>query len=100
LFLIFRFLYVDFKYISRAVRGLIALGEYAFREFIPYIYKLRVEEIPESLWQDLAPAAIFLGGRDDLYLYEWLEHGCGGALQPFMVHYASKKNLDHPVRSL
>nr|XP_016945526.1 uncharacterized protein LOC108021352 isoform X2 [Drosophila suzukii] len=78
----------DFKYISRAVRGLIALGEYAFREFIPYIYKLRVEEIPESLWQDLAPAAIFLGGRDDLYLYEWLEHGCGGALQPFMVHYA------------
>ncbi|XP_037710811.1 uncharacterized protein LOC119547853 [Drosophila subpulchrella] len=78
----------DFKYISRAVRGLIALGEYAFREFIPYIYKLRVEEIPDSLWQDLAPAAIFLGGRDDLYLYEWLEHGCGGALQPFMVHYA------------
>ncbi|KAH8282059.1 hypothetical protein KR054_005216 [Drosophila jambulina] len=79
----------DFKYISRAVRGLIALGEYAFREFIPYIYKLRVEEIPESLWQDLAPAAIFLGGRDDIYLYEWLEHGCGaGALQPFLVHYA------------
>ncbi|XP_020800807.1 uncharacterized protein LOC110178126 [Drosophila serrata] len=79
----------DFKYISRAVRGLIALGEYAFREFIPYIYKLRVEEIPESLWQDLAPAAIFLGGRDDIYLYEWLEHGCGvAALQPFLVYYA------------
>ncbi|XP_017028765.1 uncharacterized protein Saf6 [Drosophila kikkawai] len=79
----------DFKYISRAVRGLIALGEYAFREFIPYIYKLRVAEIPESLWRDLAPAAIFLGGRDDIYLYEWLEHGCGAAaLQPFLVHYA------------
>ncbi|XP_017132554.1 uncharacterized protein LOC108149462 isoform X1 [Drosophila elegans] len=78
----------DFKYISRAVRGLIALGEYAFREFIPYIYKLRVEEIPDSLWQDLAPAAIFLGGQDDTYLYEWLEHGCGAALQPFLVHYA------------
>ncbi|KAH8246653.1 hypothetical protein KR038_001431 [Drosophila bunnanda] len=79
----------DFKYISRAVKGLIALGEYAFREFIPYIYKLRLEQIPESLWQDLAPAAIFLRGRDDIYLYEWLEHGCGAAtLQPFLVHYA------------
>ncbi|EDW45442.1 uncharacterized protein LOC6617299 isoform X1 [Drosophila sechellia] len=78
----------DFRYISRAVRGLISLGEYAFREFIPYIYKLRVEEIPDSLWPDLAPAAIFLGGRDDVYLYEWLEYGCGAALQPFLVHYA------------
>lgn len=64
------------------MRGLIALGEYAFREFIPYIYKLRVEEIPDSLWPDLAPAAIFLGGHDDVYLYEWLEYGCGAALQP------------------
>ncbi|KAH8412891.1 hypothetical protein KR009_006530 [Drosophila setifemur] len=78
----------DFKYISRAVRGLIALGEYAFREFIPYIYKLQADEIPDSLWQDLAPATIFLGGRDDIYLYEWLEHGCGSSLQPFLVYYA------------
>ncbi|KAH8409510.1 hypothetical protein KR222_007368 [Zaprionus bogoriensis] len=80
----------DFRYISRAVRGLIALGEYAFREFIPYIYKLNVNDIPDSLWRDLAPAAIFLAGRDDIHLYEWLEHGCGaGALQPFLVHFAS-----------
>ncbi|XP_002003620.2 uncharacterized protein LOC6577670 [Drosophila mojavensis] len=80
----------DFQYISRAVRGLIALGEYAFREFIPYIYKLNVHDMPDSLWRDLAPAAIFLGGRDDIHLYEWLEFGCGAAsLQPFMVHYAN-----------
>ncbi|XP_017046128.2 LOW QUALITY PROTEIN: uncharacterized protein LOC108091444 [Drosophila ficusphila] len=78
----------DYKYISRAVRGLISLGEYAFREFIPYIYKLGVEEIPDSLWLDLAPAAIFLVGREDIFLYEWLEHGCGSALQPFIVYYA------------
>ncbi|KAM8718157.1 hypothetical protein ACLKA7_004805 [Drosophila subpalustris] len=80
----------DYKYISRAIRGLIALGEYAFREFIPYIYKLNVHDIPESLWRDLAPAAIFLGGRDDIHLYEWLEYGCGaGSLQPFLVHFAT-----------
>ncbi|EDW03452.1 uncharacterized protein LOC6562267 [Drosophila grimshawi] len=80
----------DFKYISRALRGLIALGEYAFREFIPYIYKLNVNEIPESLWRDLAPAATFLNGRDDIHLYEWLEYGCGaGTLQPFLVHFAN-----------
>ncbi|ALC38452.1 Saf6 [Drosophila busckii] len=80
----------DYKYISRAIRGLLALGEYAFREFIPYIYKINVNDIPDSLWQDLAPAAIFLGGRDDIHLYEWLEFGCGAAkLQPFMVHYAT-----------
>ncbi|XP_030384172.1 uncharacterized protein LOC115631539 isoform X2 [Scaptodrosophila lebanonensis] len=79
----------DYKYISRAVRGLLALGEYAFREFIPYIYKLNVADIPESLWQDFAPAAIFLNGRDDIYLYEWLEYGLGAdKLQPFLVHYA------------
>ncbi|KAH8266493.1 hypothetical protein KR044_008054 [Drosophila immigrans] len=80
----------DYKYISRAIRGLIALGEYAFREFIPYIYKLNVEAIPDSLWRDLAPAAIFLAGRDDIHLYEWLEFGCGaGALQPFLVYFAT-----------
>ncbi|XP_030565497.1 uncharacterized protein LOC115765894 [Drosophila novamexicana] len=80
----------DFKYISRAIRGLIALGEYAFREFIPYIYKLNVNDVPDSLWRDLAPAAIYLGGRDDIHLYEWLEYGCGaGSLQPFLVHYAN-----------
>ncbi|XP_030238621.1 uncharacterized protein LOC115562040 isoform X2 [Drosophila navojoa] len=80
----------DFQYISRAVRGLIALGEYAFREFIPYIYKLNVHDVPDSLWRDLAPAATFLAGRDDIHLYEWLEFGCGAAsLQPFMVHYAN-----------
>ncbi|SPP79135.1 uncharacterized protein LOC117582445 [Drosophila guanche] len=79
----------DFQYISRAVRGLIALGAYAFGEFIPYVYKLNADEIPDSLWQDLTPAAVFLEGRDDIYLYEWLEHGCGASkLQPFMVHYA------------
>lgn len=73
------------------MRGLIALGEYAFREFIPYIYKLNVNEIPESLWRDLVPAAIFLGGRDDIHLYEWLEYGCGaGTLQPFLVHFVCK----------
>lgn len=80
----------DLKYVRRAVRGLIALGEYAFREFIPYIYKLQADTIPECMWQDLAQAAIYLGGKDDIFLYEWLEHGCGAALQPFMVHYARK----------
>ncbi|KAH8324336.1 hypothetical protein KR074_005788, partial [Drosophila pseudoananassae] len=90
----------DLKYVRRAVRGLIALGEYAFREFIPYIFKLQANTIPECMWQDLAQAAIFLGGKDDIYLYEWLEYGCGAALQPFMVHYARKSKLAiYPIKN-
>ncbi|XP_068141530.1 uncharacterized protein Saf6 [Drosophila tropicalis] len=80
----------DFKYISRSLCGLMALGEYAFREFIPYIYQLNINDIPDSLWIDLSPAAMFLSGSDDIYLYEWLEHGCGvDRLQPFMVYFAN-----------
>lgn len=50
----FIFFYIDFKYLSRAVRGLVALGEYAFREFIPFIYKFNVDDVPESFWNDFS----------------------------------------------
>ncbi|XP_065357227.1 uncharacterized protein Saf6 [Calliphora vicina] len=79
----------DYNYISRAVRGLIALGEYAFREFIPFLYKLKADDIPEPLWNEFALSAVFLQGRDDIFLYEWLDFVCGGdKLQPFMIHHA------------
>ncbi|XP_067622956.1 uncharacterized protein Saf6 isoform X2 [Eurosta solidaginis] len=79
----------DFKYISRALRGLIALGEYAFREFTPFIYKFNVETVPDSFWNDYALSAVFVHGPDDIFLYEWLEYLCGAdKLQPFLVYYA------------
>ncbi|XP_023303402.2 uncharacterized protein LOC111685374 [Lucilia cuprina] len=79
----------DYNYISRAMRGLIALGEYAFREFIPFLYKLKAEDIPETLWNDFTVSAVFLQGHDDIFLYEWLEFVCGGdKLQPFMSYQA------------
>lgn len=59
LFLIYLTFYLDYNYISRAVRGLIALGEYAFREFIPFLYKLKADDIPESLWNDFAVILLY-----------------------------------------
>lgn len=79
----------DFRYISRAVRGLIALGEFAFREFIPFIYKFNVDDVPESFWNDFSLSAVFIKGPDDIFLYEWLEYLCGAdKLQPFLLYYA------------
>ncbi|CAD6998938.1 uncharacterized protein LOC101461947 [Ceratitis capitata] len=79
----------DFKYLSRALRGLVALGEYAFREFIPFIYKFNVDDVPESFWNDFSISAVFVNGPDDIFLYEWLEFLCGAdKLQPFLVYYA------------
>ncbi|XP_073827004.1 SAGA factor-like TAF6 isoform X2 [Musca autumnalis] len=79
----------DYNYISRSVRGLIALGEYAFREFIPFLYKLNVDEVPESLWNDFNVSSVFLSGNDDIFLYEWLQEVCGAdKLQPYLTYYA------------
>ncbi|XP_011199642.2 uncharacterized protein LOC105223585 [Bactrocera dorsalis] len=79
----------DFRYISRAVRGLIALGEFAFREFIPFIYKFNVDDVPESFCNDFSLSAVFIRGPDDIFLYEWLEYLCGAdKLQPFLLYYA------------
>ncbi|XP_075153214.1 SAGA factor-like TAF6 isoform X2 [Haematobia irritans] len=79
----------DYNYISRAVRGLTALGEYAFREFIPFIYRLNLEDIPETIWVDFNISAVFLHSHDDIFLYEWLQDVCGAdKLQPFLTNYA------------
>ncbi|XP_018787229.1 PREDICTED: uncharacterized protein LOC108967968 [Bactrocera latifrons] len=79
----------DFRYISRAVRGLIAVGEFAFREFIPFIYKFNVDHVPERFWNDFSLSAVFIKGPDDIFLYEWLEYLCGAdKLQPFLLYYA------------
>lgn len=34
--------------------------------------------------------AIFLKGRDDIFLYEFLEDLCGDKMQPFMLYFYSK----------
>ncbi|XP_037928454.1 uncharacterized protein LOC119662776 isoform X2 [Teleopsis dalmanni] len=77
----------EYTFISRLIRGLIALGEFAFREFIPYTYKFDSENIPEYLWSYFPQAAVFLRGANDIFIYEWLKSICGmEELQPFMVY--------------
>ncbi|XP_055839846.1 uncharacterized protein LOC129907593 [Episyrphus balteatus] len=81
----------DYEFISRAIRGLFALGEYAFREFIPYMKMMNIlknDDIPHSLRCEFARCAIFLRGHDDIFLYEWLNELCSYRLLPFMTHYA------------
>ncbi|XP_055918099.1 uncharacterized protein LOC129950248 [Eupeodes corollae] len=81
----------DYEFISRAIRGLFALGEYAFREFIPFMPMmniLQIGDIPHYLQCEFARCAIFLRGHDDVFLYEWLEELCSYRLVPFMTHYA------------
>lgn len=41
------------------MRGLIALGEFAFREFIPFIYKFNVDDVPESFWNDFSVIQLY-----------------------------------------
>lgn len=94
------------------MRGLIALGEFAFREFIPFIYEFNVDDVPESYRNEfsvirldqyillllviykylyLKLSAVFIKGPDDIFLYEWLEYLCGAdQLQPFLLYYARK----------
>lgn len=81
--------YTDFDSLSRLVRLLWSLGDFAFRELIPYMPLIDTGRVPEALRCQLGACAIFLRGRSDRFLYEWLSELSGGdALLPFVCHYA------------
>lgn len=74
----------------RIVCGLWSLGEYAFRELTIYFEKINPLIAPEYLNLVFARTAIFLRGRSDIFLYEYLQEMCGDALLPFMNFYPGK----------
>uniref|UniRef100_A0A2M4AH81 Uncharacterized protein n=1 Tax=Anopheles triannulatus TaxID=58253 RepID=A0A2M4AH81_9DIPT len=78
---------IDMNWLSRVLRGLWAIGEYAFRELLPYFYQIDSQTIPESLVPHFSIAGIFLNGRSDIFFYEYLSDICGDSLEPFLFSY-------------
>uniref|UniRef100_A0A2M4BE77 Uncharacterized protein n=1 Tax=Anopheles marajoara TaxID=58244 RepID=A0A2M4BE77_9DIPT len=78
---------IDTNWLSRILRGLWAVGEYAFRELLPYFYQIDSQTIPESLVPHFSIAGIFLNGRSDIFFYEYLSDICGDSLEPFLFSY-------------
>ncbi|XP_037907079.1 uncharacterized protein LOC119649135 isoform X2 [Hermetia illucens] len=77
----------DYKRLTRITRALLTLGEYAFREITPYLHKVDSSIAPEWIITTFNTGAIFLKGRDDIFLYEFLEDLCGDKMQPFMLYF-------------
>lgn len=73
----------------RIVSGLWSLGEYSFRELTIYFDKIDPAIVPEYLNLVFARTAIFLKGRSDIFLYEYLQEICGDTLLPFMTFFPS-----------
>lgn len=73
----------------RIASGMWSLGEYAFRELTVHLDKIDPAIAPDYLNFVFARAAIFLKGRSDIFLYEYLQKLCGDALVPFMTFYPS-----------
>ncbi|XP_050100544.1 uncharacterized protein LOC126581122 [Anopheles aquasalis] len=78
---------IDMNWLSRVLRGLWAVGEYAFRELLPYFYQIDSQTIPESLVPHFSIVGIFLNGRSDIFFYEYLSDICGDSLEPFLFSY-------------
>ncbi|XP_049531749.1 uncharacterized protein LOC125949095 [Anopheles darlingi] len=78
---------IDMNWLLRVLRGLWAVGEYAFRELLPYFYQIDSQTIPESLVPHFSTAGIFLNGRSDIFFYEYLSDICGDSLEPFLFSY-------------
>lgn len=93
---------VDHHWLSRILQGLWAVGEFAFREMIPYFEKIDPLEVPEFVYPYLNNAGVFLRGKSDIFLYEYLSEICGAGLLPFMFQYEqyieSKHRKFHRLR--
>ncbi|XP_063696508.1 uncharacterized protein LOC134827677 [Culicoides brevitarsis] len=80
----------------RITCALWSLGEYAFRELTVHLDKIDPSIVPEYCTKVFARAAIFMKGRSDIFLYEYLQEMCGDVLLPFMIfypNYLQKYNL-------
>ncbi|XP_065094029.1 uncharacterized protein Saf6 [Ochlerotatus camptorhynchus] len=93
---------IDYHWLSRILRGLWSVGEFSFREMIPYFEKIDPEHVPEFVNPYLNNAGLFLQGRSDIFLYEYLSEICGIGLLPFMFQYEqyieSKHQTFHRLR--
>lgn len=81
------FTLIDMEFIYRIMSGLWSLGDYAFREILPYLEKLDPLICPDYLINIFNRGAIYLKGRNDIFFYEWLSELCGDSLLPFMIFY-------------
>ncbi|XP_058058681.1 uncharacterized protein LOC131209598 [Anopheles bellator] len=78
---------IDWNWLSRILRGLWAVGEFAMRELLPYFYQIDSQAVPEWLVPYFSAAGIFLNGKSDIFFYEYLYDICGDSLGPFMLSY-------------
>ncbi|XP_053694913.1 uncharacterized protein LOC128742540 [Sabethes cyaneus] len=77
----------DYNWLTRLVRGLWAVGEFAFRELTAYFEFIEPDVVPEYVNCYLNSAAIFLCGRSDIFFYEYLSEICSDGLVPFTFQY-------------
>ncbi|XP_055591721.1 uncharacterized protein LOC129743658 [Uranotaenia lowii] len=78
---------IDYNWLSRALRALWSVGEFAFRELIPYLEQINPDMVPDFIHPYFNMAGIFLHGKGDIFLYEYLSEICGDGLIPFMFQY-------------
>ncbi|XP_058824608.1 uncharacterized protein LOC131685143 [Topomyia yanbarensis] len=78
---------IDYNWLSRILRGLWSVGEFAFREMIPYFELIDSDSVTELINCYMNNAGIFLRGASDIFLYEYLNELCGDGLLPFTFHY-------------
>ncbi|EAT40403.1 AAEL007862-PA, partial [Aedes aegypti] len=78
---------IDYHWLGRVLRGLWSVGEFAFREVIPYLEKIDPDHVPEFVYPYLNNTGMFLRGKSDIFLYEYLQEVCGDGLMPFMFQY-------------
>lgn len=79
----------EFEFIFRIAQGLWALGEFCFRELTPFLEKIDPQTAPDYLINVFNRAGIFIRGRNDIFLYEWLADLCGDTLTPFLLFYSA-----------
>ncbi|XP_055543921.1 uncharacterized protein LOC129729397 [Wyeomyia smithii] len=78
---------IDYNWLTRLVRGLWAVGEFAFREMSPYFECIDPDSVPEFVNCYLNSAAVFLRGRSDIFFHEYLNELCADGLVPFLFQY-------------
>lgn len=101
--------FIEFKWLSRCAQVLISLGDAAFRELTQYFEYTPTYNFPEWLQplfnvsnrlkksmhfftqclMQLQYATIFIRGRGDYYLYEYMQEICGDGMVPFQLYYSS-----------
>lgn len=78
---------IDYNWLLRMLRGLWSVGEFAFREMSPYFEKINPDNVPEFVNPHMNSVGIFLRGKSDIFLHEYINEICGDGLFPFVFQY-------------